>query len=198
MIWDARIEWYEWIYSISRNWDVFSESRIAKRLMPDWTPFNLPVKSRKLLQSIWKRWYYIFVVSKDWKRDTKTLHRELAKAFITRIEWKSHVNHKDWNKLNNDILNLEWCTTQENHAHACTTWLMNWNREAHRGSNNYQSKKIYQYDINNNLVASYMWTWEAQRATWIWWENIKKVCKGRRKTTWWFIWSYINNESFTP
>ena len=46
------------------------------------------------------------------------IHRLLAQTFIPNPHNKLQVNHIDGNKLNNDINNLEWVTTQENMKHA--------------------------------------------------------------------------------
>ena len=54
----------------------------------------------------------------------KTIHRLVAYAFLPKEEGKDFVNHKDGNKHNNCVDNLEWCTNEYNHEHATKTGLV--------------------------------------------------------------------------
>lgn len=51
------------------------------------------------------------------------IHREVAKAFIDNPEGLPQVNHKDGNKSNNKVSNLEWVSNKENARHAIDNGL---------------------------------------------------------------------------
>jgi hypothetical protein len=64
--------------------------------------------------------------------DSKTrrfVHQVVAEAFLGVSEYRQTVNHKDGNKLNNCINNIEWATYKENNDHARRTGLNNQHAE---------------------------------------------------------------------
>lgn len=60
------------------------------------------------------RGYAAVCLSKDGKRYGKLVHRLVAEAFIPPVEGLSEVNHKDEDKTNNRVENLEWCDHKYN------------------------------------------------------------------------------------
>jgi len=52
------------------------------------------------------------------RKSEKYIHRLVIEAFIPNAKNKKEINHKDGNKLNNNLNNLEWATPQENNNHS--------------------------------------------------------------------------------
>lgn len=76
-------------------------------------------RSNKFLSpSKLKRGYLHVTFTRDGKRYDYRVHRLIAMTFLDNPENKEQVNHRDGNKLNNYLSNLEWCTAEENIQHA--------------------------------------------------------------------------------
>lgn len=61
--------------------------------------------------------YLVVSLSKDGKKKHCQIHRLVADAFIPNLDNKPQVNHKNGDKTDNRVENLEWATNCENHIH---------------------------------------------------------------------------------
>lgn len=142
----------------------------------------------KILTGGIKKGYRQVILVKNKKRKYASVHRLVAETFIPNPNNLPQVNHKDGNKSNNNVDNLEWCTQSENQIHAYKNGL----QKPLYAKINPKAKKVKQYDLKNNLINCYNGIKEASRINNINPRDITKCCKYKRKQVGGYIWRYAN------
>lgn len=112
---------YEDAYEISDS----AEVRSKDRLCVDSLGRKRFRKGQKLNPDIAPNGYYRITLAKNGKKRQVYLHRLMAEYFIPNPLNLPQVNHKDGNKLNCSLDNLEWVSVQENVIHAYKNGLIN-------------------------------------------------------------------------
>lgn len=121
--------------------------------------------------------YFAVVLSAKHKKIKSTrMHRLVAIAFIPNPFNKPQINHKDGNKQNNNVFNLEWCTAAENMQHALALGLHSF-KEMNYYNKHIRSKMIQQYTLNNQFMNEYINCKEASKVTGVCARNIHQVAK---------------------
>ena len=109
---------YEGYYQVSNFGKIKSLDRIVKDKGKERYQH---LKEKEIHSTDNGRGYQIVSLRKDDKRKNKYVHRLVAEAFIPNPNNLSEVNHKNLNKKDNTVDNLEWCTNVENKRHYLKT-----------------------------------------------------------------------------
>lgn len=115
---------------------------------------------------------------KDGERKPALVHRLVAQAFLPNPNHYPQVNHKDEDKTNNSVDNLEYCTIQ-----------YNINYSIHK-----RSKPVNQYALDGRLLNTYKSIKEAAEKTGIDNTDICYCCRNKRGriSAGNFIWKYVS------
>lgn len=110
------------------------------------------------------RWRYMSVyLSKNGIRNRIPVHRIVASAFLPNPNNLSDVNHKDENKQNNRVDNLEWCDRLYNSNYGTGDERRRETARRNKKGRCYP-KVINQYTLDGKYIASYGSSEEAARA----------------------------------
>lgn len=106
------VKGFDGMYLVSNLGNVKSIERTCK------TQRGTRIVPEKLLSPCKDSSGYLYVpLSINGKHKNCLIHRLVLETFKPDAEGKKQVNHKDGNKLNNCLDNLEWCTAKENICH---------------------------------------------------------------------------------
>ncbi len=147
-------------------------------------------KGRKITPGLGRNGYYhINLFSKRGQKSYST-HRLVAKYFIPDYMPSLEVNHKDGNKLNNHVDNLEMVTRSQNIRHGVDTGLIPATWEGKTGSKHPRSKVVIQMDLNGEFIAEHGSIRQAAKIMELSSRTIDQVLKGKGKTAGGFKWKY--------
>lgn len=140
------VKGYEGLYKVSNKGRIKSLARGYKNQYGEFGAKKEFIKTQKLncfnKENKQERGYYVVNLARDDRGKWIRVHRLVAEAFIPNPEDKKEVNHKDGNKLNNNVSNLEWVTHQENCFHAWRTGLRADCEEERRSKIKEKNKKL--------------------------------------------------------
>jgi ribosomal protein S16 len=149
---------YEGLYRINKDGEVISLIGRYKNV-------------KTLKQGVDRGGYRIVTLCKDGIHKTKTVHRLVTDAFYGKSSLQ--VNHKDGNKSNNKLSNLELVSAKDNMNHAVKNGLLVKNFEKIAVDTR---KKVRQYK-DGNLIGEYVSAHEASRQTGYNRGNISTCCR---------------------
>lgn len=176
-------------YEISNLGNVKSLSRITRNAKCS----GYKRKERLLKQFSNKKGYLMVkLYSEKNKSKSITVHRLVAQTFIPNPNNLPQVNHKDENKMNNSVDNLEWCTNEYNHNYGTAKERVlksNINNGLYKKMAKRMAKKVCQVDQTGNVVK--IWN-SIKEAGMCGFDDscISSCCKGKRKTHKGFEWKY--------
>ena len=141
-------------------------------------------KEHLIKPHITKGYVYVTLVNRPYQKDKQyLLHRLVAETFIPNPNNYPEVNHKDENKQNNNVNNLEWCTHSYNMAYK--------NARLRQGIS--CSNPVEQRTIDGILIATYVSVPIAARINNVDVSCIIKCCNHKQKSASGYIWEYVHD-----
>ena len=128
---------YEGLYIVSDTGKIFS------------------IKYNREIKSFTDKSYQRVALSSKAQRKNFLVHRLVALAFIPNPEKKLFVNHIDGNTLNNNLSNLEWCTSSENEYHSYNVLGKICWAKGRKGKEHGASKRIKAINIDLGIIKYY-------------------------------------------
>lgn len=183
---------YEKLYQVSNYGRIRSLDRKYKSKLKYQN--EITKKGKILKPIITKNGYQCVNLSKNGKTKMFFLHKIIADCFLNKNDFKYEdeqdkknaviekldINHKDENKSNNKVENLEYCTRKYN---------INYGTHNERKSEK-QSISVIQLDKNNNIIKEWKSIANAGNILNINKTNISLCCKKKRKTAGGYVWEY--------
>lgn len=143
------------------------------------------IKTKQILKGNKKKTGYLeYCLYINGDKKTFLGHILVAKMFLENPFNYKQVNHKDGDKTNNAVNNLEWVTSSENNLHAWKNGL----------NTPHILRPVKQYTLNGEYLQTFPSITEAVKATGA--VKIRDVANGKRKTSGGYIWKWV--EDFIP
>lgn len=133
--------------------------------------------------------YYQVNIKNNYKQKTFLVHRVVACTFIPNPENLLEVNHKDGNKQNNNVSNLEWVSRSTNIKHGIDNGLIPKSMVGRVGIKHWRSKPIIMISQDNE-IREFESAGDAQRKTGYSAKTIYDAISGRLKTYKGYVWKY--------
>ena len=144
--------------------------------------YNKTGKERIMKLDKVKGGYLQLYLYKDGKRKHYLVHRLVAQVFLENPDNLPEVNHKDEDKQNNCVDNLEWCSSSYNNSY----------NDKGKKIGKKLSKPVIGINKVSGLILEFPSAREAERMTGINNSSITKCCKGKRKSTGGYVWYYAD------
>lgn len=177
---------YEGLYEVDQFGRVYSIDRI-KTVVDNGRIYEKHIAGKQMKQSIHTKGYKTVSLTKNGSTKTMFVHRIVAEAFLPNPSNLPLVNHKDEDKTNNFIDNLEWCTASYNRTYGKAI-----ERQAKKIRGRESNKKIaiIQKDMSGEFLNWFDSLTKAAENVNGSTSSISAVCKGKRKTAYGYLWEY--------
>ena len=174
---------YETFYEVSYFGRIRSKERIT-----DIQSYCHILRKPKILKGQFNGSYYRVVISINGKFRQVLIHRIVAETFLPNPKSLTEVNHKDEDKTNNCLWNLEWCTRLYNAGYGTK------GKRQRVFMTQTKGRAICQYTKDGEHIASFRTIMEASKSTGIHYTAIREVCvRGRQKTAGGYVWRYAED-----